>query len=140
MMLCCLIIFGKMKYKTYKCRQICEGSTSHVPTPPSKSTKRVSNLHQVNNSSTQLLSMSHSHVHYNHVFCITIYTYCNIFYLSFSHLNLMRLSFVVGCTLLPPYLVLTTYPNLRGHLSVNIHYYLTFERRLSWFPFYLLWD
>jgi len=112
------LFWRKMSYKTQECCQIWEGSASHVPIPPTKSTKRVGDVHKVNNNINQLLSMSHSHVQHTHPFCITKYTYYHwVFYLFFSHLNLVSLSFVVGYTLLPPLLDLTTWPNHKGYLG-----------------------
>ena len=40
--------------------QVCEGSASHVPMRPTNKKLRNSYIHEVNNSRTQLLSMSHN--------------------------------------------------------------------------------
>ena len=61
-------------------------SASHVSMPPTKSTKRVWNVHELNINKTQLLFMSHNHVQHKHPFCIMKYTYCHwVFYTFFSH-------------------------------------------------------
>ena len=47
------ILFMKEdRIQNVRVMSICQGSTSHVPTPSIKSTKRVSNIHEVNNNIT----------------------------------------------------------------------------------------
>ena len=59
--------------------------------PPTKSKERVSNVHEVNNNTTQLLSMSHNDAHHKHTFCKTKYIYFHdVFYMFLSHLNLVQ--------------------------------------------------
>ena len=77
--------------------------------PPTESIERVSNVHEVNNNKTQMLSMSYNHVQQNNHFVINEYTYRHrVFYVFFSYSNHVTLSFVAGYTLLPPLLVVTT--------------------------------
>ena len=62
-----------MRYKTQECYQICEGPASTMPMLPTKCTKNISTVHEVNINKTQLLSMSCNRVRHKKPFCITDY-------------------------------------------------------------------
>ena len=66
---------------------------------------RISHVHEVNISRTQLLSMSHKKIQHNHTFCNIEYIYFHeVFYLFLSHLNLANLekNWVTHTQFLPP--------------------------------------
>ena len=108
-----------MRYKTPKYCQNCERFASLVPMPPTKSTKRVNNVQDVILAYLLLLLllyfiflyMSHNHVQHKQSF---VSPNTNIADDTKDH---TRQSFAAGYTLLPPLLVLTTLPNLKGYLG-----------------------
>ena len=57
----------------------CEGHASHVPMQPTNKHLRISYVHEVNNSRTQLLSMSHTFMfHYIHNSLSKYNTHCTM--------------------------------------------------------------
>ena len=57
----------------------CEGLASHVPMQPTNRHLRISYVHEVNNSKTQLLSMSHTFMFYQmHINISKCNTHCKM--------------------------------------------------------------
>jgi len=118
--------------KTEVCTQVCEGSTSHVPMPPTKSKERVSNVHKVNSNKNPIVIYVTQYCTSKTYICIIEYTYCHrVFYVFFSHLNLVQLREEARYTHFPLNLVRTTCTNPESYLEQTITGGLTCERRLS---------